>query len=1016
MTLSIDWLFNQIWAQSWQVTAVILGVGLLTAYGCRHRPHLAYILWLVVLVKCLTPPLWQSPTGIFSWAQRSATVVDKRIDYSADQLLRESDAPPSAIDAVEISRDAQQSTPFVELSPIEALPNEALRFETSQVASNLPASPANSPSALEQPSGRGQLAAAIVVAWFAGAALYFIVGALAIGRCLRAIRTHQNTTADRGRLEALVRQLSQQLGLRRSVRLALVNCPLGPIAYGCLRPTVVIPHEIAESRSSAELEPLLAHELIHIRRGDAFIGLLQMLAQGLFWFHPLVWWANRRMTAERERCCDEEVIAGLNCATSEYARSLLRVVELKQQSRWPAALPGIRPYEITKQRLEHVMKKSHTFRKRTPRAFWLILFIAILLLVPGAAFTESKSEAPIAAANPPADSTKKAAANNAAPPTENAVPVAEDSIRVSQLISPDGKRIAYGQIAVGPDGEQRVRIVVGNVDGTDRRALPIDAESVDEVQWFGNEQIAFVTEHGQDGYSLIDLQGKSAGRLSMPFGCDSFHHQCLSPDGRWIAFCGNYAELPEVPEAVLANIAKSPKSLGEIREQCLKLHPNVKIEHGLFVANLKQQTVKHLFEKTIANLPAWSRDSKRIAAGVGSYVREYPLVIADIETGKVEQPNVQGVGIAWSPDHKYLAMTTDVVRGGSWLGGVPLDGALGVWNVAAAERQLLSPAGSNISVKEPYSWVMRGSYGPVWSPDGEWIAYRQTEKGKRAGGESERREEVWIVRRDGSDSRKVLNHGAAELAWTKDGKTLLYVAEGRFGRVDREIDATALGPTPAVPAGAFTVRGRVTDAENKPLQEVEIRVSRGMGTLFSTDPVKTNADGWYEIHFGPAMHSAGSNTQYACVFASKAGYFEKDLCRNGNLTMANFKPKGISEKDWGVAGTVYPGNPYRVDFVMLPAAKVMVQLVNPQDEPLANYEVHLSGDKLYPATGVLWSGKTDSQGRLVIDRVPMNTYHFSVGSKKTDYRSEPISFNRSGDWQFRIIYDDLAGTLVAKPN
>src|SRR4029450_4673300 len=40
----------------------------------RRRPHLAYALWLVVLFKCVTPPFWSSPSGIFCWVQRTESV------------------------------------------------------------------------------------------------------------------------------------------------------------------------------------------------------------------------------------------------------------------------------------------------------------------------------------------------------------------------------------------------------------------------------------------------------------------------------------------------------------------------------------------------------------------------------------------------------------------------------------------------------------------------------------------------------------------------------------------------------------------------------------------------------------------------------------------------------------------------------------------------------------------------------------------------------------------------------
>jgi hypothetical protein len=63
--------------------------------------------------------------------------------------------------------------------------------------------------------------------------------------------------------------------------------------------------------------------------------------------------------------------------------------------------------------------------------------------------------------------------------------------------------------------------------------------------WYGNDRIAYVTEHGEDGYQLIDLDGKTAGQLRMPPGCDSLFHQCLSPDGKTVAFCGNHAEVDQ---------------------------------------------------------------------------------------------------------------------------------------------------------------------------------------------------------------------------------------------------------------------------------------------------------------------------------------------------------------------------------------------------------------------------------------------------------------------------------------
>jgi beta-lactamase regulating signal transducer with metallopeptidase domain len=51
-----------------QLTVAIAGASLVTRLFCRRRPHLAYVLWLLVLVKSLMPPIWSSHLGLFSWA------------------------------------------------------------------------------------------------------------------------------------------------------------------------------------------------------------------------------------------------------------------------------------------------------------------------------------------------------------------------------------------------------------------------------------------------------------------------------------------------------------------------------------------------------------------------------------------------------------------------------------------------------------------------------------------------------------------------------------------------------------------------------------------------------------------------------------------------------------------------------------------------------------------------------------------------------------------------------------
>ena len=67
------------------------------------------------------------------------------------------------------------------------------------------------------------------------------------------------------------------------------------------------------ARSTTDLRPIFAHELLHYRRRDHWVGFLQLMVAAVWWFHPLVWWMNRQVSRTREMSCDEQAIASLAC-------------------------------------------------------------------------------------------------------------------------------------------------------------------------------------------------------------------------------------------------------------------------------------------------------------------------------------------------------------------------------------------------------------------------------------------------------------------------------------------------------------------------------------------------------------------------------------------------------------------------------------------------------------------------------------------------------------------------------
>ena len=94
---------------------------------------------------------------------------------------------------------------------------------------------------------------------------------------------------------------------------------------------ILLPENIGERLSAAQLSAIVAHEMCHVRRRDNLTAALHMVVAATFWFHPAVWWIKARLLEERERACDEAVLQSGNEAEL-YAESILNVCKLYVES------------------------------------------------------------------------------------------------------------------------------------------------------------------------------------------------------------------------------------------------------------------------------------------------------------------------------------------------------------------------------------------------------------------------------------------------------------------------------------------------------------------------------------------------------------------------------------------------------------------------------------------------------------------------------------------------------------
>jgi beta-lactamase regulating signal transducer with metallopeptidase domain len=161
----------------------------------------------------------------------------------------------------------------------------------------------------------------IALAWALGSSL-FVFGWLKSIWDLHLLTLQSKPLTEDGWCEVLA-NVQHEIGVEGSVRLRVATQPIPPMTWGIFRHVILLP-AAAIDWFPARQRLVLAHEMAHVKRND---GIGQMLAQAvsaIYWFNPLVWYAVRRLHAERERACDDCVLR-LGADGADYADHLLQI-------------------------------------------------------------------------------------------------------------------------------------------------------------------------------------------------------------------------------------------------------------------------------------------------------------------------------------------------------------------------------------------------------------------------------------------------------------------------------------------------------------------------------------------------------------------------------------------------------------------------------------------------------------------------------------------------------------------
>ena len=140
------------------------------------------------------------------------------------------------------------------------------------------------------------------------------------------------------------RELAEAMAIAAPIAVVESAATSMPLVCGVWRPRIVLPARRRASGPTSGATSSSLHELAHIKRRDCLTQAIAQVVCALYWFNPLAWIAARRLRVERERACDDFVLAA-GIRGSDYANHLLGIAQAaaasgcrrwrRQRSRWP---------------------------------------------------------------------------------------------------------------------------------------------------------------------------------------------------------------------------------------------------------------------------------------------------------------------------------------------------------------------------------------------------------------------------------------------------------------------------------------------------------------------------------------------------------------------------------------------------------------------------------------------------------------------------------------------------------
>jgi beta-lactamase regulating signal transducer with metallopeptidase domain len=136
-----------------------------------------------------------------------------------------------------------------------------------------------------------------------------------------------------------------KLEIRKKVKISLSRLVNSPLTTGYIKPIILLPVAIVNHLTQEQLEAIILHELIHVKRKDYIVNIIQILIEKILYFNPFIKLIGNISRTEREKICDREALK-LSCTNQSYAEALFFLAKNNTNSLLSIAATGGNKMEL----------------------------------------------------------------------------------------------------------------------------------------------------------------------------------------------------------------------------------------------------------------------------------------------------------------------------------------------------------------------------------------------------------------------------------------------------------------------------------------------------------------------------------------------------------------------------------------------------------------------------------------------------------------------------------------------